>query len=245
LARNADYDGGKEYKLSHEQVLDPMIHVQALRSHIYNVNMSIVGDDKNNNNNSNNNTSQLELFERMKMVDLLNEFVANYRTLLVIKSTKFPFGMIQMGRTFLFLYTFSIPLVLRGVVSEMYSAIVFVFFLTYGFVGLEIVAMKLMSPFGESTNDLNIAGIRAATVRGIENDLQYVGDTAQLEDKRLQYSRQKQQPPLPPMKMMGSDDGNPSHDGDPGCGTGGSAPLIGGQPHHHYTSHSNVYHSMA
>jgi len=123
-----------------------MLHVQALRSHLYYV---YFDDDQ-----------QLQLLEQIKLLDMLNEFVIHYRNLLILASTPLPFPMLQMGRTFLFLWTFSIPFVLRGVVDEMLSAITFVFFLTYGFIGLELVAMKLMEPFGDGVNDLNVTGMR-------------------------------------------------------------------------------------
>ena len=128
---------------------DPMIHVQALRSHLYNARLS---DTENH--------DGLQLLERIKLLDMLNEFVLHFRNLLKFASTPLPFPLLQMGRTFLFLWTFSIPFVLRGVVSEIYSQIGFVFFLTYGFIGLELVAMKLLDPFGDGVNDLKVTGMR-------------------------------------------------------------------------------------
>ena len=71
---------------------DPMLHVQALRSHLYKVNQLAFDQ------NSRNENKQLELLERMKMVDLLNEFVVNYRNLLMCASTPLPFPLIQMAR---------------------------------------------------------------------------------------------------------------------------------------------------
>lgn len=178
LARNV----GIEYKNDD----DPMMHVQALRSHLYTINVQIDLPEN----------DQLQLFERMKMCDMLNEFVINYRNLLQCSSTPMPFALLQMGRTFLFLWTFTIPLVLRGVVDEIYAALVFVFFLTYGFIGLELVAMKLMNPFGDGVNDLNVIGMKEATIIGMEKDLKAFGESTKLTEKRLEYSRQKPRPPM-------------------------------------------------
>jgi predicted membrane chloride channel (bestrophin family) len=125
---------------------DPMLHVQALRLHLYKGCYVL--------------EHPLELLEKMKLVDMLNEYVIHYRDLLKLASTPLPFPLLQMARTFLFLYTFTIPFVLRGVVDEAFVAMIFVFFLTYGFVGLELVAMKLMYPFGDGVNDLNVTGMR-------------------------------------------------------------------------------------
>jgi predicted membrane chloride channel (bestrophin family) len=112
---------------------DPMIHVHALRLHLYrDVRIQKVADN----------------FTRFKLLDVLDDFTQQYRSLLKLASTPLPFPMIQMARTFLFLWTFSIPFVLRGVINEIYVGMIFVFFLTYGFIGLEIVSMKLMFPFG-------------------------------------------------------------------------------------------------
>jgi predicted membrane chloride channel (bestrophin family) len=54
-----------------------------------------------------------------------------------------------MGRAFLFLWVFTMPLVLVKVVDGFVSACIFLFFLTYGFVGMELVAMQLLNPFGD------------------------------------------------------------------------------------------------
>lgn len=125
---------------------DPMIHVQALRFHLYKGCHVL--------------EHPLELMEKMKLVDILNEYVIHYRNLLKLASTPLPFPLLQMARTFLFLYTFTIPFVLRGVVDEAFVAMIFVFFLTYGFVGLELVAIELMYPFGDDVNGLNVTGMR-------------------------------------------------------------------------------------
>jgi len=130
----------------------------------------------------------------MKMVDILHEFAISYRDCLKFASTPLPFLLIQMGRTFLFLWTFSIPLVLRGVVYDIFPAMGFVFFLTYGFVGLELVAMKLMNPFGDGIHDLNVTGMKDAAIIGMEHDLRAFGEEVKAQDKRFEYSQQKQRP---------------------------------------------------
>jgi predicted membrane chloride channel (bestrophin family) len=143
-----------------------MVHVQALRLHLFN---GCVIDEKNAGSNNNSSSSNrdlvsvdFQLLERVTLLNMLNDYVHEYRNLLKLASTPIPFPLIQMARTFLFLWTFTIPLVLRGVVGGegVWVALVFVFFLTYGFIGLELVAMKLMYPFGDEVNDLNVSGMR-------------------------------------------------------------------------------------
>jgi putative membrane protein len=70
-------------------------------------------------------------------------------------TTPVPFPLIQMARTFLFLYVFTVPFVMLGDESSFVAHYFTVFVLTYGFIGLELVAIELDSPFGEDANDFN------------------------------------------------------------------------------------------
>ncbi|KAL3787271.1 hypothetical protein HJC23_004145 [Cyclotella cryptica] len=142
---------------------DPMVLVHALRSHLYHDSLTL----------SNHTEVQLQLLERCKMVDLLHEFTMSYRNLLRIASTPLPFALVQMGRTFIFIWVVTIPFVLSGgdFLQQYPSAFSFVILLTYGFLGLEFVSRMLSNPFGdEIKNDLNIKGMGAAAIIGIEND---------------------------------------------------------------------------
>ncbi|KAL7569793.1 hypothetical protein ACA910_005734 [Epithemia clementina (nom. ined.)] len=161
LARNESYDDEDDHQseLLKNSEDDPMLYVLALRSHLYKEVEAV----------------PLQLLERMKMVDLLNEFVQNYRTMLKLSSTPLPFPLVQMGRTFLLLWTFSLPFVMRGVVEELYTVLIFIFFLTYGYIGLELVSMKLVNPFGDGPNDINITGMKVATMMGMDRDLRLYG----------------------------------------------------------------------
>ena len=123
--------------------LDPITHIQRLRLHLF----WGLGDS-------------LVLLEKIKLLDHLKVLVDSYEGLLVIASTPLPFALVQMGRTFLFLWIFTMPCVLVGhVFKEVYSAMLFVFFLTYGFVGLEFVGMQMLHPFGDNENDLGVSAL--------------------------------------------------------------------------------------
>jgi predicted membrane chloride channel (bestrophin family) len=156
-------------------VMDPMVHVQGLRMHLYC-------------------TSDLDihLLERVNLVNKLQEFVGSYNNLLILASTPLPYPLVKMGRVFLFLWTFSMPLVLLGgPFSDLLGAQIFLFFLTYGFIGLELVSMKLSDPFGNSRDDVQISRIKDAALLGIENDLKQVEIETTVSDRRYQFSRQK------------------------------------------------------
>lgn len=66
-----------------------------------------------------------------------------------------PFPLIQMARTLLFLYVFTVPFVMLSDNSSNVAHCFTVFLLTYGFVGLEMVAIELDNPFGHDPNDFN------------------------------------------------------------------------------------------
>eukprot|EP00569_Conticribra_weissflogii_P007858 CAMPEP_0171344442 /NCGR_PEP_ID=MMETSP0878-20121228/19380_1 /TAXON_ID=67004 /ORGANISM="Thalassiosira weissflogii, Strain CCMP1336" /LENGTH=402 /DNA_ID=CAMNT_0011847629 /DNA_START=128 /DNA_END=1336 /DNA_ORIENTATION=+ len=173
LARNVGYrlgvgiDGSKVLNsrggIHHYE--DPMILVHALRSHLYNESAKILkGGDG---------VPELQLLERCKMIDLLHEFTVSYRNLVRLASSPLPFVLVQMGRTFIFIWTLTIPLVLTGAdfVQEYPSAFFFVILLTYGFLGLEFLSRMLSNPFGdEIKNDLNVRGMGTAAIIGIKED---------------------------------------------------------------------------
>jgi len=71
-------------------------------------------------------------------------------------TTPVPFPLIQMARTVLFFYIFTVPFaLLNDSGSSTVAHIGTVLILTYGFMGLEAVAMELDDPFGEDPNDFD------------------------------------------------------------------------------------------
>lgn len=55
----------------------------------------------------------------------------------------------------MFLYVFTVPFVLLGDDSSAFAHCCMVFVITYGFVGLELVAIELDNPFGNDPNDFD------------------------------------------------------------------------------------------
>jgi predicted membrane chloride channel (bestrophin family) len=137
-----------------------MVHAQFLRSHLYH------GSDVL--------PQPLHILEKCKLLDGLSNYQNAYREVLKLASTPLPFTMIQMGRTFLFLWTFTMPFALVTVIDGIISVLIFVFFLTYGFIGLEFVSMQLLHPFGDGINDINIVGMGEAVVYGMGSDSRLV-----------------------------------------------------------------------
>jgi predicted membrane chloride channel (bestrophin family) len=77
-------------------------------------------------------------------------------------TTPFPFPLVQMTRTFLFIWVFTLPTVIcysQDMNRKPYDEALLIFFITYGFIGLEYVAMELDDPFGEDPNDFDDLGM--------------------------------------------------------------------------------------
>jgi predicted membrane chloride channel (bestrophin family) len=174
FARHRDQHGEPTNEISSD--IDPMAFVHLLRLHLYC--SSELG---------------IQLLERINLVNKLDEYVVSYNNLLILASTPLPFPLVQMGRACLFLWTFSMPLVLlQGPFTQVWTAQVFLFFLTYGFIGLELVSMKLSDPFGDGRDDVQLGNIQDATLNGIEHDLRDVPFYS-ISQRRLRFSQQKQQ----------------------------------------------------
>jgi predicted membrane chloride channel (bestrophin family) len=60
-----------------------------------------------------------------------------------------------MERTFLFFYVFTAPFVMLNDDSSGLALCLAIFLMTYGFIGLEIVAIDLDDPFGSDANDFD------------------------------------------------------------------------------------------
>lgn len=72
----------------------------------------------------------------LKSIDAVMEANNDIRK---FKTTPVPFPLIQMARTFLFIYLYTVPFVLLGDKSSIYAHVFAVFLLTYGLMGLELI----------------------------------------------------------------------------------------------------------
>lgn len=91
-----------------------------------------------------------------KMHENIDSFIKGYYEMRSFSTTPVPFPLVQMARTFLFLFVFSLPfVVLMDDGSGAIAHYIAVFVMTFGFVGLEFVAIELDDPFGDDPNDFD------------------------------------------------------------------------------------------
>jgi len=101
----------------------------------------------------------LHVNQELKMYACVSELVRGYHCLSRLIDTQFPFPLAQMNRTFIVIWVFTLPMVLFHDSDDKVSSVVATFFLTYAFIGLELVSVELDDPFGDDVNNFDILGL--------------------------------------------------------------------------------------
>mmetsp|Transcript_33193 Transcript_33193/g.39757 ORF Transcript_33193/g.39757 Transcript_33193/m.39757 type:complete len:206 (+) Transcript_33193:2-619(+) len=95
--------------------------------------------------------------EELKLLGHAKKFTAGYHGLLKLITTPFPFPLVQMSRTTLFVWLFTLPLTIVNVAdASPWGDMFMIFILTYGFLGLEYVSVEMSDPFANDDNDYDI-----------------------------------------------------------------------------------------
>lgn len=83
-------------------------------------------------------------------------------------TTKFPFPLVQMTKTFLYFWVFTLPFCLvHDMNTSIWSVTTSIFFITYGYVGLEFVSNAMDHPFGDAPNDFDLEEMKVSTLEVI------------------------------------------------------------------------------
>jgi len=102
------------------------------------------------------------------LVNCVDAMMGGYYGIRQFKTTPFPFPLVQMTRTFVFLYVFLVPFALLSDKSDILFDCIIIFVLTFGIIGLEFVAIELTEPFGEDENDFDNLGMAYTTFEDIK-----------------------------------------------------------------------------
>ena len=70
--------------------------------------------------------------KELKLYSLVSDFVQAYHGLMKLVTTPFPFPLVQMTRTFLFIWVFTLPWVLVNDLQKIPALVFSIFFITYG-----------------------------------------------------------------------------------------------------------------
>ena len=100
-----------------------------------------------------------------KLFGSIDNFMGAYYGMRKFLTTPFPFPLVQMARTFMFIYLYTLPFAILDSVDRASVHFSIVFLVTYGFVGLETVSIELDDPFGDDDNDFNNMGMMLVSIR--------------------------------------------------------------------------------
>mmetsp|Transcript_47349 Transcript_47349/g.71685 ORF Transcript_47349/g.71685 Transcript_47349/m.71685 type:complete len:124 (-) Transcript_47349:287-658(-) len=94
-----------------------------------------------------------------------------------------------MARTFIFIYSYALPFALADSMIQPVGAMLVIFFITYGFLGLEFVAMELDDPFGDDPNDFDNLGMARVAIEDIYYNINKNDGAKSVEILRKQVAR--------------------------------------------------------
>jgi len=106
-----------------------------------------------------------------RMHTSVDSYMGGYYGIRKFISTPLSFPLVQMSRTFCFLYVFTLPLVMLDDKSGSLAHCVAIFLITYGFLGLELTAIELDNPFGDDDNDFDNRSVDCGIEKHISNFL--------------------------------------------------------------------------
>jgi len=103
-----------------------------------------------------------------------------------------PFPIIQMARTMMFAWVFTLPFCMQSDPSSLCAHAVIVFFLTYSFIGLETISCQLEDPFdGEDECDLDALGMAEFILEDVYNIIDIVDGPEWAKKVRMKMSEKK------------------------------------------------------
>lgn len=105
--------------------------------------------------------------EQMALIGKIGDFVKAFGEVKKLMTTPFPFPLVQMTRWFLFAWIFTLPMTLTEAMTYISETMVVVFFITYGFLGIEYVSIELDDPYGNDPSDFDYGGMAEITIEDI------------------------------------------------------------------------------
>eukprot|EP00586_Coscinodiscus_wailesii_P018437 CAMPEP_0172499306 /NCGR_PEP_ID=MMETSP1066-20121228/125330_1 /TAXON_ID=671091 /ORGANISM="Coscinodiscus wailesii, Strain CCMP2513" /LENGTH=329 /DNA_ID=CAMNT_0013272971 /DNA_START=319 /DNA_END=1308 /DNA_ORIENTATION=+ len=104
----------------------------------------------------NNLDTPLDVNQELLLFTFAKNLFTAYHNFAKLSMVPFPFPLLQMTRTFLFVWTFTLPFALATDISALPAILVMIFVITYGVLGLEFVSIEMDDPFGDDPNDFDV-----------------------------------------------------------------------------------------
>jgi len=104
-------------------------------------------------------STPLEVPQELVLLQYTTDLMAAYSDIMKYLTTPYPFPLVQMTRTILFFYIFTLPFALNNDIEKVAPFLFTIFIITYGFIGLEFIAIEIDDPFGQDPNDFDVGGM--------------------------------------------------------------------------------------
>jgi len=92
----------------------------------------------------------------MDLAQELNSYINAYHTLTQMSSAPFPFPLIQMSFTIIDVWIHTLPFALASTIENGYVCALIVFFIHFGFAGINSISNEIMHPTGSDPNDFEM-----------------------------------------------------------------------------------------
>ena len=129
--------------------------------------------------------------EQLKLLSFVTNFCQSVHGLNKLITTPFSFPLVQMSRTILFFWVFTLPMAIMTDTAVRWQISIIVFFVTYGFIGLEYVSIELDDPFGNDPNDFNTLLMAQGFYEDIYLTLYQIDGEKYAENLRRKISNRK------------------------------------------------------
>jgi len=113
------------------------------------------------------NTFKFEVGAMAMLTGCIDQYTAAFNELEGISRTSFPFPIVQMARTILFIWLTVLPLGLCQQDYPLWGICMITFLLTFGFLGLEYASIEMSDPFGVDTTDFDLYSMAQITFEDI------------------------------------------------------------------------------
>ncbi len=155
----------------------------------------------------------LEVVQELVLLGFTSGMIEAYTKIIKDMNTPYPFPLVQMTRTFLFLWVFSLPLALSNDIEKLCPLVFVTFILTYGFLGLELISIEMDDPYGTDPNDFNVEFLADVVYSDIHVYIEDIDGSEAVDKVKRAMKKTEQSYKYHPAEDKSSDSNEEDEDG--------------------------------
>lgn len=101
----------------------------------------------------------LDVNQELALLTNVSNFIRAFHQIMKLVNSPFPFPLVQMTRTLLFIWLYSLPFALVDKMVTLLAPVIAMFFMTFGFLGLEFLSIVMDDPFGKDPIDFDVVNM--------------------------------------------------------------------------------------